>query len=693
MSYTLMIAEKPLAARRIAEILAEKNSLKKRKILDVEVYEFERSRKKYIIVPAVGHLFGLHNKLKRWTYPAFEYEWLPIFKVNKKAGFAKKYFEVIKKFAKDAEDFIICTDYDIEGSVIGYNILNFICGRKHAKRMKFSTLTKEEIINSFENISLSLDFLQIEAGLTRHIIDWLWGINLTRALTLSLKNSSSKVFSIISTGRVQGPTLAILYERENQIKNFKPKTFWQIYAEVKLENKILTAKFKKEKVWKADEVKKLLDIKSKEGVVVEVKKRLALISPPLPFNTVDLQAEAFNHFKFSPIQTMQIAENLYQLGLISYPRTSSQKLPKLDFKKILKALSEIGYKNYVNEILKGELKPREGEKTDPAHPAIYPTFETENLKMLNKNEVKLYDLIVRRFLACFGRPAKRMFTTLKIKIEDKIFVLKGRETLEVGWLKFYSPYLKLDEVSLPPIKEGSKVKVLAIKAEEKQTQPPSRYTQGSIIKEMEKRNLGTKATRAEILKTLYERGYIVGKSIKVTKLGEIVVEILKKYCPKILSEELTRKLENEMDLIFNGKKKRIEVIEEAKQILSNILKKFKENELRIGKKLAEFLVKFREEERILGKCSKCGNNLILIKLKNGKQFVGCSSYPKCKNSYPLPSNAKIILLHKICERCGTPLIQILRKGKRPFKMCLDPKCETKAKWNNQKFKYFRTNVH
>ena len=675
-----MIAEKPLAARRIAEILAEKNSLKKRKILEVEVYEFKRNGKKYVIVPAVGHLFGLHNKLERWTYPTFEYEWLPIFKVNKKAGFAKKYFEVIEEVAKDAKDFIICTDYDVEGSVIGYNILSFICKQKNAKRMKFSTLTKEEIINSFENPLPSLDFLQIEAGLTRHIIDWLWGINLTRALTISLKNNPSKVFSIISTGRVQGPTLAILYEKEKEIKNFKPKTFWQVYAEIKLGTKKFVANFEKEKVWKAAEAKNLLKLKVKEGVIVEVKKRTALVSPPVPFNTVELQTEAFNFFKFSPTQTMQIAENLYQLGLISYPRTSSQRLPKnLNFKQILKALGEIGYAKYVSEILKGELKPREGKKTDPAHPAIYPTFETENLKKLNKNELKLYDLIVRRFLACFGKPAKRTFKTLKIKIGDKIFVLRGKETLEAGWLKFY-PYLTLEEVSLPQVKKGAKVKVLAIKAEEKQTQPPKRYTQGSILKEMEKRNLGTKATRAEILKTLYERGYIVGKSIKVTKFGEIVVKVLKEYCPRILSEELTRKLENEMELIIQGKKKRREVVEEAKEILSDILKEFKQNELRIGKKLAKFLLEFREEKRILGKCPKCGNNLILIKLKNGKQFVGCASYPKCKNAYPLPSNARIVPLYKVCEKCGTPLVQVFRKGKRPFRMCLDPNCETKKNW-------------
>jgi len=680
-----MIAEKPLAAKRIAEILAEKGTLKKRVSEEkVEYYEFKRNGKKYVIVAAVGHLFGLHNKLTSWTYPVFDYHWVPVFEANKKASFAKKYFKVIEEIAKDAKDFIVCTDYDIEGSVIGYNILNFLCRKNNAKRMKFSTLTKDEIINSFENLMPSLDYSQIEAGLTRHILDWLYGINLTRALTLSLKNNSKKAFSIISTGRVQGPTLAILYKKEKEIRRFKPKTFWQIIAKIKIDRKTFIASFSKGKIWKKEEVEAILRLREKDGVIVDLKRKVYKQKPPFPFNTTDLQTEAYNQFKFSPTQTLQIAETLYQLGLISYPRTSSQKLPQsINYEKILKSLGKIGYGKYVSEILKGELKPREGTKTDPAHPAIYPTFEVDNLKKIGKNERKLYDLIVRRFLACFGKEAKRESLTIKIRIGENIFVLNGKRTLEAGWTKYYSPYLSFEEQILPEVKVGQKVKVLGIKAEEKQTQPPQRYTQGSILREMEKRNLGTKATRAEILRTLYERGYIVGKSIKVTKLGEVVVKVLEKYCPKILSEELTRKLEFETDLVFNGKKKREKVIEEAKELLLNILKEFKQNEKQIGKKLAKYLLEAREEERIVGKCPLCGNDLVIIKLKNGKAFVGCKSYPKCKNAYPLPSNAKIVPLHKTCEKCGTPIVQIFRKGKRPFKMCLDPKCETKAKWNRK----------
>jgi DNA topoisomerase-1 len=385
-----------------------------------------------------------------------------------------------------------------------------------------------------------------------------------------------------------------------------------------------------------------------------------------------------------------LAESLYQKGIISYPRTSSQKLPSsIGLKSILQALCKLpSYNKIVNKILSGsELHVVEGSKDDPAHPAIYPTKEIPNPNELSVQERKLYDLIVKRFLAAFGEPSIREVTQVILDINGNKFILKGIKTVKEGWREFYYPYVSDKEILLPELKEGEELDIEKVEILEKKTEPPPRYTQASIIKEMEKRGLGTKATRSEILKTLYDRNYIIGKSIKVTPLGKAVVKILEQYSPKIISEELTRKLEEEMENVYNGKKKREEIVEEAKKLLEDILRDFKKFEEKIGKELSNAIMSSRNEKRILGKCPTCGGDLIIISY-GGKTFVSCSNYPKCKKIYTLSRNARIEATRKVCKECNTPIIIVFRKGKRAFSMCLDPNCPTKANWgengNNKK---------
>jgi len=686
--YTMIIAEKPNAAKKIAQALSEGKFETKKTEEGVPYYIFTRKGKKHLVVCAAGHLFNLDAKNSRWIYPVFEYEWKPSFSVRKSAEFSKKYYTAIKKLSSYADEVIVATDYDTEGEVIGYNIVRFILGRKDAKRMKFSTLTKDELITSYEKASYHLDFNQLEAGMARHEVDWLWGINLTRALTLSLKNDGVKAFSIISTGRVQGPTLALLAKREEEIKKFKPKPFWELHATVVIKGKKFDAYFEKGRLWKKDETEKLLKkLKVKKGKIVAIKRRKYKQNPPVPFNTTDLQSEAYAQFKFSPRQTLNIAESLYQSGYISYPRSASQKLPpSINYKKILKALSSFSqYKRFIEKILSSkEIKPNEGKKEDPAHPAIYPTHEVPDPSKLTPQQRKLYDLIVRRTLATFGEPAERESVKVYIEINGERFILEGKKTIKPGWTEIYKPYLSMKEQLLPDIKEGEEVKVSKVESIEKETQPPARYSQGSIIKEMESRGLGTRATRAQILQTLYDRKYIVGKSIQVTALGEKVIKTLKKFSPKVISEDLTRKLEEEMELISSKKKTRKEVVEEAKKILEEILKDFKKNEKKIGKELSDAIIRAREASRILGPCPNCKDGYLkIMRGRSGKLFAGCSNYPKCKQAYPLPQHAKIEATGRICPHCHTPIIKVIRKGKRPFTMCLDPNCPTKKDWGKK----------
>ena len=723
--YTLIISEKPDAARRIAEAIADK----KPKVIEkngASFYEFSVNGKKHICVPAVGHLFVLSpvkdKKNRGWTYPTFSYEWVPTY-TKKGTEWTEKYYRNIEEVAKNAGEFIDAADMDTEGEVLLFNILRFLCGVKDAKRMKFSTLTKDELIESYKNKDQHIMFSLLESGLTRHELDWMWGINLTRALTIALKNAAEKGFSILSSGRVQSPTLAMLLERELEIRKFKPKPFWQIEAHVKIGKSELVANYEKDKIWDKNDADKVLqECTGKNAVVKNMKKKEYKQSPPVPFNTTDLQSESYAQFKFSPIQTLSIAESLYQAGAISYPRSSSQKLPpSINYQKILKSLSTLKpYEQFINKLMKKvQLTPNEGPREDPAHPAVYPTFEVADLKKLTAQQKKLYDLIVRRFLAVFADSALRESNTAILDVNGHTFSIVGRRTIESGWTEIYKPYMAIDEQILPEMKVSDVIKILKIEQLAKETQPPGRYSQGSIVKEMEKRELGTRATRAEILQTLYNRKYIIGKSIQVTKLGEAVTNSLKEYVPRILSEQLTRRFEEEMELVMNRKKKREEVVEEAKKTLDEILEEFKKNEKKIGKKLLEGLVDARKEERHIGTCPKCktGELRILRSRFSGKFFVGCSNYfkcakcgftrtackckceicgqpkgkckcswkdkkwnPACQNGYPLPGGASIQATGRVCEKCNTPIIQVWRKGKRPFRMCLDPKCETKKDW-------------
>ncbi len=676
MGHILMISEKPDAAKKIAYALGEKVVEKRNG--KARYYIFERNNKVYVVVPAVGHLFSLNPiDNKKWEYPIFENKWVPTYEIDESLSYTKQYYENFVKFSKDAEDVIVCTDWDTEGSVIAYNILRFIAKRRNAYRMFFTTLTKSELIDSFEHKSPSLDFGMINAGLARHKLDWMYGINITRALTLALQKARGG-FKIISTGRVQGPTLKMLVDREREIENFKPKKYWEISAV--WGNKI-KALHKEQQIFDKEKAQRIWNNckDEKKGKVAKVVKREVKIPPPVPFNLTGLQTEAYRLFKYNPYMTQQIAQKLYINALISYPRTSSQKLPKrLNLPKIIRKLK--GQKEYEKEtaylIDKGLFVPREGKKEDKAHTAIYPTGETP--QDLSKQEKNVYDLIVRRFLATFGVEAIKESKRVELSIKDEVFVSKGASIKENGWRDLYGKYSPKIENPLPNVNEGDLVDIEKINMEEKETKPPERYSLAGIVKEMEKRGLGTKATRAAIVKTLQDRGYIGGERIKVSRLGIGVITALENHCPRIISEELTRKFELHMELISNNKEMKEDVIAEAEDILIDISNEFKANEENIGKELKKALEESWKENsnkgKVVGKCPVCNAELkIMYSKANKSEFVGCSNYPKCKTTYSLPKT-KYKLNDKVCEVCGAPTVLV---GKNNYILCLNKDCKSR----------------
>jgi DNA topoisomerase-1 len=685
--HTLIISEKPSAAKAIAEALSDGEP--KRIGEKVAYYTFQKGGQKFAVAPAVGHLFTLKQTGKGWAYPVFDVDWVPSFRANKFAAFSEPYYRNIERLASEAKDVIIATDYDEEGEVIGYNILRFILGRKDAARMKFSTMTKEELLESYGKAG-KINKNLVESGLARHYLDFYWGISITRALTLAIK-SHAKRFRILSTGRVQGPVLHMLAKHEKKIKAFRPEPFWQVEADVQVGKQILRAEYFKDKINEKQEADKIFKSSNVSAAIVKnITTKVMTQRPPKPYNTTSFLADVYRYFGYTPQQGLNIAESLYQAGLISYPRTSSEKLPKdINYRKIITALGKQKiYSSDASVLLnKKDLRPEEGSRADPAHPAIYPTGV---YKKVGGTQQRVYDLVVRRFLSVFGEPAKRESQKIDLDLGGNRFFLSGKKTLEAGWTALYGKYAQREEILLPNIKAGTKLDVKKVELLNRETQPPARFSQGSVLKDMEQKNLGTKATRAQILQILYSRGYLIGKSIEVTELGQQLSDILEKNIPDVVSEKLTKHMDDMTDQIEVGKAKREDVLDDAKKHIVRVCNAFRKKEKKVGEELTNAVIATQDKQSILGKCPGCAdtyNGILKVHKmwRTGKRFAGCTGYKKgCRVGFPLPHEGIIMSTGKVCEECKTPIIQVQPPGRRPFRMCLDPNCPTKKDWLDKK---------
>jgi len=677
--YALVITEKPQAAEKIAAALSEGKD-KKITSVGVSYYELKRAGKNVVVACAVGHLFTVSQTKKGTDYPIFDIGWFPNYEVRKQ-DWSKKYYTTIDKLVKGASEIIVATDFDIEGEVIGYNIVRFIAHQSDAKRMKFSALTAGEVQNAYDHPLKTIEWGQAIAGETRHFLDWLYGINLSRALMNSIKTTGK--FKIMSIGRVQGPTLHLIVDKEKQIQAFKSSPYWQIFLTINDGKNILEVKHNKD-ITKKPELGKFKGLKGKKADASTKKTQQTLLPPP-PFDLTSLQTEAYKFHGITPSATLQAAQKLYLAGLISYPRTSSQKIPEamkpLD---ILKKLSK-----HFPELTKHTTrkKPIEGKKSDPAHPAIIPTG-THN--KLADYEEKIYNLVVKRFISCYCDNAELENKKVEVEIDKLKFNAKGTEIKEKGWMGVYP--IKLEEKEIQDF--NGEVNIDKVKIEEKETKPPKRYSPASILKELEKRNLGTKATRANILETLYTRKYIKEKSIQATALGMRLIDSLEKHSPIIIDEKLTREIEKDMDTIRKSKKdldkRQNKIINKAEKALTKISKDFKKKENKIGKELVaanEALWKQEKEDNDLKiPCPGCKKGTLGLKYtpRFKSYFIGCSNYPDCRQTFPLPSQSLIKKANKVCEECGFPMLIRNKYGKRPWVFCFNPACPTREKYTNKR---------
>ncbi|RLE50716.1 MAG: DNA topoisomerase I [Candidatus Methanomethylicota archaeon] len=685
--YRLIICEKPAAAEKIASALGD-GHYESYVLNGVPIYRTIRGKTRIVVVPALGHLYALAQDGGPWLFPVLNLRWTPMYMTigdHELSHKLKNWLKTISKLSKRASSFVSACDYDIEGSVVAYTILRYACRNslKRARRMKFSALTKKEIINAYENMMKELDYPLINAGLIRHMVDWLFGVNVSRALMTFLKEETGK-FEILSAGRVQSPTLYALVKREVEINTHVPIPYWVIEAEVKAE-RLFKASYHKPKISSLREVNEIKSrCEGKEGFIESIEKKTSRRRRPPPFNLSSLQAEAYKLFGYTPSKTQAIAEKLYLEALISYPRTSSQKLPpSIGYEEIINSLKlNPAYEKLASEILKrGIIRPAQGKRDDPAHPAIYPTGNLPS-RPLEKDEERIYDLIVRRFLACFSDDLVKEHRRLIINVNDQDkFVVVGSTIVNEGWLRFY-PYSSVMVGELPSVKEGGVVHIEKLIIHEKLTQAKPRFNPSSLLKFMERNNLGTKSTRAEIIDTLYQRGYIQGDRIAVTELGFTVVNILKKFFPEMLSIELTRRLEEQMNGVEAGvlspKEVMLSVLDDLRQIFEKAIIASEG----LGFQLLKSIEDAKHVRRVIGKCPLCGvgDLIIMFSKKSGKRFIGCSRHSQgCQLGLPLPQKGFIEATGATCKICGYPIIKVKGLSSKPWYLCVNPNCPSKKR--------------
>ena len=678
MSTILLLCEKPYAAMRIAEALSDQKPERQLKH-GMRYYDIPHGEDRLIVCSALGHLYGVaaKAKTKRDSYPVLDYEWKPKHMVERGQKRVQLCIQAISELSKKADQFVNACDYDLEGSLIGYMIMKYACNNveSKARRMKFSTLTRNDLESAYSTLLPNLDFNLVCAGMCRHEIDWLYGINLSRALTVPTSRYGSG-YVTLSTGRVQGPTLRFLVEREKEIKSFIPEPYWAIDTILDINGKKIRAEYKSQKLSSIVAANKIVeDCSGKTGVVADLSACKVKLVPPHPFDLSDLQSEAYRIFHILPHESAKIAERLYLDALISYPRTSSHKLPpSIGYNGILSGLARSTYyREKCQELLSSDtLHPFEGEKMDSAHPAIHPTGAIPSAN-LDDRARKIFDLVVKRFMATFAPAATIANERARIESGDHTFYVRGSKTLEPGWIDFYHTYARLEEAELPSMHVGQGVPFQKITATEKRTRPPLRFNPSSLLQLMEEQGIGTKATRAEIIDTLYKRGYVREERMMATTLAFDVMELMLRYCPKIVDVGFTRELEENMREIELGRTTKEKVVREAVEALKPAIEALRANELEIGNTLSRSaLLKVISERTLRSSCPICSSKLYIQKSKTtGKRFIVCSrdQLSECRFTLPLPQAGKLTLLERNCPRCGFQLVRTWIRGRKPLISC------------------------
>ena len=641
MAKILVLAEKPSVGRDIARVLGCKNE--KNGYIEGN---------KYIVTWALGHLVTLADpETYDKKYKSWDMSDLPILPKDLKTVVIKKsakQFNTVKAQLNrnDVNEVVIATDAGREGELVARWIIEKAHIKKPIKRLWISSSTDKAIKEGFTKLKDAKEYNNLYySAIARAEADWIVGINATRALT-------TKYNASLSCGRVQTPTLAMILKREDEIRNFKPKDYYTLdiltekggnYLKLSWHDKNnSTLTFNKEKI---ENIKK--KVLNKDLKIVDVKKSNKKKYAPSLYDLTELQRDANKMFGYSAKETLSIMQKLYEHHkVLTYPRTDSRYLTDdiVDtLKDRIKAVNTSEYSKVCMKLLKTKIKPNKSfvdnsKVTD--HHAIIPTEERVFLGDLSDKERKIYDLVVKRFLSVLCPPFEYEQTTIKGSCEGETFTAKGNKIIKLGWRENYTVDDNETYDGIIDINVDEVLKVESVKIENKKTNPPSYLNEATLLTEMEKHNLGTVATRADIIEKLFNSFFVEmkNKEIHITSKGRQLLDL----APKDLkSPELTAKWEKTLNDISKGKSKKNEFLNEMKNYSKTIVKEIKNSEN-----------KFKHDNLTRNKCPECGKFMLEVNGKRGKMLVCEDRECNTRKLISQTTNARCPNCHKRLELKG-----------------------------------------
>ena len=697
----LIVTEKNNSAKKIAEILG--GEVESDQSFKVPFYTWTDADGDHMTIGLKGHAVevafpeGYDNWQKTDLHELIDAELI-------KRPTDKNVVKAVRKQAKEADSLVIATDFDREGELIGLETLEEILEANPAlestvRRARYSALTKDEIERAFNELD-DLSHPLAHAGAARQDIDLIWGAALTRAVSLATRRFGSNYLSV---GRVQSPTLGLIVEREMERRAHVAKPFWELFAKFSHPSgDAFEAHHETDKFWDKAEADAALAGTAGPGVVREVSSRRNSRKPPTPFNTTAFTTDASSRLGITPAAAMRIAEDLYMDGFISYPRTDNTVYPaSLPLRETVASLVRIPEFSAAAGLLEGELTATRGKKETTDHPPIYPT-QAIYPNALDGPKRRVYELVVRRFLATFSPPMITESTRADIVAGSETYFVRGSVVVDPGYAGIYT-YARSSDEEIPALEQGQE---LPLDGEpwlvDKETQPPSRLSQGKLIEMMEERGLGTKATRAEIIQKLYNRGYVRNNPPQPSATGVAMYEAFKKYVPRMATAEMTAQLEKEMDGIAAGEMSKEAVVGDSRKLLHATYDEIKEGEEALAKELWAGM----DADRILGPCIVCSeagrtqedgspNMLRVVRAKkSGKSFVGCQGWraddeTSCDQTFPMPQ-PRFYDVHPVEETCTVceraPRVQVTPRGGRgrSWKLCFNEECPTMVEMREKK---------
>lgn len=564
----------------------------------------------YTVRASVGHIRDLPKSQKK----AIDIEggFIPHYEISK----GKEHVvDELRHLAHTAKEIVLAPDPDREGEAIAWHIEQILKGDKKVTapitRVTFNEITKEAVTLALTH-PRHIDTNLRKAQEARRVLDRLVGYDLSGIIW-------KKVRYGLSAGRVQSPALRILVEREREIKAFVPETYWALTADFKTKAGATITLSCVEEPRDRKQVDRIIEIANKEDwIVKDIKESEQKRSPRAPFTTSTLQQAASSRLGFSPSRTMQVAQKLYEAGHISYMRTDSTTLAK----QAIASIASIVEKKYGKDYLEVRTYKTKSKNAQEAHEAIRPTHIEKGSAGNNEEQKRLYALIWERTVSSQMADAKLLKTRVVGNVtSDGIpdFTTTGSQVLFPGWL-VADPDARGEDVELPAIKVGEPLKLLQFKDLQKQTEPPNRYSEAGLVKELEARGIGRPSTYASIMRTIEERGYVekLGRSLKPTDTGEVVSTFLEQNFMEYISDTFTAEIEDSLDDIANGDK-------EYEKTLRDFYGPFSKD-VKAKDKLDKATTLEAADPKF--KCPKCGSTMI-VKLGRGGKFLSCDRYPDC----------------------------------------------------------------